>query len=392
MSTKNSNKILIAIMIGYAIIYMDKQFISLAMVPIAKELSLSPSQIGDVMAYYFIGYSVMQIPSGLLADKIGSKTVLMLSLLIAALSILFFSTISVVVLLAAIRLVLGIGHAGYPSSATKTIATNFAPQKRVFAQSMILSTAGIGGILAATLGALLLTQGWRFAYVGLAILYVAALLIVTLFVPKVPKEEIKEAPGEKISAKTIFMDSNIYFLFIGLLTINIVLYGVMSRMPTYLTKELAVASGSIALIVGINAILTVVATIFVGMQLSKLFKNKEKQLVLITSLVAAVLLPIFVLVTNATIAIIILVALTIFAVAAFTTLFTLPHKIFSHKVMGFSFGIVSTGGTLGGFVANKVIGSLVESSGGYMSSFIFMSVSAVICGLSILFIKKRSHI
>ena len=58
----------------------------------------------------------------------------------------------------------------------------------MFVQSLILSTSGIGGILAFTLGSTLINMNWRYAYYGLAILYAVSILMIFFFFPKEKKD------------------------------------------------------------------------------------------------------------------------------------------------------------------------------------------------------------
>lgn len=389
MKNNKSNIILLIITFGYTIIYMDKMLISLSIIPIAEELALTPSQVGDIMGLYFLGYAAMQIPSGLLADKLGSKMVLLLSLIIATLSIAFFSTISVFGLMLATRLVTGIGHAGYPSSASKTISDNFEPSKRVFAQSIILSSSGLGGILAATLGAFLIAQGWRIAYVGLAALYAVSLIAVLLVLPKAKKSE-GQVVKEKVDFKKVFANPNVYIIAFVSFCLNVVLYGVISWLPMYLKNQLHVEATTISTIVAANAILTVLITVIVGKLITTKFKDKERIFILITSLISAALLPLFVTITSVSLAVPVAFGMSVFAMASFTTIFALPHKVIDPSIIGVSFGIISTGGILGGFIANKVIGSLVEASGGYTSSFFFLAACAAASGVCALLIKTKT--
>ena len=67
-------------MFGYSLLYMDKNMISTAIIPIAEQYNFTTSQTGLIMSLFFLGYSLMQIPGGWLADKIGYKKVLILSL------------------------------------------------------------------------------------------------------------------------------------------------------------------------------------------------------------------------------------------------------------------------------------------------------------------------
>lgn len=81
---KNTIGIVLSLMVGYSIIYMDKSMISTAIIPISSEFNLDSAQTGRIMSFFFLGYSLMQIPSGWIADKIGAKKVLMLSMILVA--------------------------------------------------------------------------------------------------------------------------------------------------------------------------------------------------------------------------------------------------------------------------------------------------------------------
>nr|WP_246005631.1 MFS transporter [Companilactobacillus insicii] len=68
-------KVIIALMAGYSMVYMDKNMVSTAIIPIAKQFDFSTSQTGLIMSAFFLAYSCLQIPGGWLADKIGAKKV-----------------------------------------------------------------------------------------------------------------------------------------------------------------------------------------------------------------------------------------------------------------------------------------------------------------------------
>ena len=179
---KKSNVMLIfSIMLGYALTYMDKNMIAAAIIPIEGELGLNASKSGLLMSMFFIGYTLMQFPSGWLSDKIGPKKVLLISIGTILIATIFFGFVSTLVLLMVIRLISGLGHAGVPTSSAKVVANNIHPKQKMFVQSLILSTSGIGGILAFTLGSTLINMNWRYAYYGLAILYAVSILMILFF-------------------------------------------------------------------------------------------------------------------------------------------------------------------------------------------------------------------
>ncbi|MBL3644461.1 MFS transporter [Bacillus sp. RHFB] len=121
-----------ALMAGYSMIYMDKNMISTAIIPIAEQFHLTTSQTGLIMSLFFLGYSLMQIPGGWLADKIGYKKVLMLSLSLISIFSFAFGLAGSLLMFILIRFLAGIGHAGYPPSCFKRNRRKFPENKTDF--------------------------------------------------------------------------------------------------------------------------------------------------------------------------------------------------------------------------------------------------------------------
>jgi len=71
-----------------------------------------------------------------------------------------------------------------------------------------------------------------------------------------------------------------------------------------------------------------------------------------TTLSAALVLG-FVYSNNLALSIVCLILVSIVSVSAFTAIFTWPHKIFDPSIIGSSIGIINTGGTVGGFLADS---------------------------------------
>ncbi|MCR8643987.1 MFS transporter [Paenibacillus sp. N1-5-1-14] len=392
-TNKTPMMLIVALMIGYSMIYMDKQMISTAIIPLAQELELTKAQSGLIMSLFFLGYSLMQIPSGWLADKIGAKKVLLASLgLVAVFSVLFGFGASLMVFVV-IRFFAGIGHAGYPPSCSKTIADNFPREKRTFAQALMLATSGIGGILAFTLGAQLIASNWHNAYYVLGALFAVAFVLVWIFVPnnyQTPAQQNKsQAPKMKFTE--IITNRNVLTLFVAMLLLNFLLYGNMSWLPSYLQTKFGIEIGQVGIILAINAVCTTVATLIVGSLLSKLFLGKEKMFTIVTAVIVSVLMIVFVMSSNLIFSTIILFCISMVSIGTFISIFTWPHKLFDQSIIGSSIGIINTGGTIGGFLAPMVLGYLIDQAGGsFGSAFTFMAIAGLMCGVTTLMIRKQA--
>ena len=122
-TSRSSEAMLItSLMAGYSMVYMDKSMISTAIIPIASEFHFNSGQTGLMMSMFFLGYSLMQIPSGWLADRFGSKRVLMTSLLIIASFSFLFGVANGLLFFIFVRFCAGLGHGGYPPSCSKAMA------------------------------------------------------------------------------------------------------------------------------------------------------------------------------------------------------------------------------------------------------------------------------
>ncbi|KFI39736.1 transporter major facilitator superfamily MFS_1 [Bifidobacterium actinocoloniiforme DSM 22766] len=385
-----SGTLIFSLMAGYSIVYMDKNMISTAIIPISEQYHLDSGQTGIIMSAFFLGYSLMQIPSGWLADKLGAKRVLMASMAIIGVFSYLFGIANGLAFFIAVRFFAGMGHGGYPPSCSKSIAENFPQERRTFVQSLILSTSGIGGILAFTLGANLISANWHLAYGVLGTLYLLACLCILIFVPSKPREpNVDTAPGEKkVGFLEVLKNRNVLVLFLAMLLLNILLYGNISWMPTYIKTTFHLSISQTGLLLAVNAIFSTAATIYAGQLLSKVFLGREKMAIIGATVLSALLVIGFVYSKNLWISLVLLIMVSCVSVVAFTGIFTWPHKIMDPRIIGSSIGVVNTGGTLGGFLAPMIIGFLVKAAGGsFVWAFTFMAAASIAAGLMVLLVK-----
>jgi MFS family permease len=390
--TKKPSEILLitALMFGYSLLYMDKNMISTAIIPIAEQYNFTTSQTGLMMSLFFLGYSLMQIPGGWLADKIGYKKVLILSLSLITVFTFAFGFAGSLILFVLIRFFAGVGHAGYPSSTSKSISVNFSKNRRTFIQSLILSTSGIGGIMAFLIGARLIDLNWHYAYYVMGTLFAISLLLVIFFVPSDTATEKRKVEPKQTSFKSVISNRNVITLFMVMVLVNMAFYGNMSWLPSFLKAKFSLSISTVGTILAINAVGGTIASLVAGFLLTKLFAGKEKVLFLSSSILSAVAFAGLVLTDSLAVSIGLLYLLTFLITFIFVGVFSWPHKILPEKVIGSSIGIINTGSTLGGFVAPMTFGALISLVGGSFSIvFISLSVAMVIAGLIVLTVKTK---
>src|SRR4051812_1871499 len=155
------------------IAYVQRLGFNVAEGTIRGDLGLTRQQIGRVMAAWTLGYALLQLPSGWLADRFGSRRVL-------AVLALAWSVLTGMVGLAwdydsllALWFCMGLAQVGVFPCAAKSIGQWFADTRRASATGLLASAMALGSAIAPALtGALVSRVPWPsvfLAYAGLGV-------------------------------------------------------------------------------------------------------------------------------------------------------------------------------------------------------------------------------
>lgn len=129
---------------------------------IKEELAISYTLSGALMSSYFVGYTIGQIPWGYLADRVGSRRAMIMSVIGIASSTVLFGLASDIMQAIASRFLAGLLGAGVFVPSVRLISTWFSPRERGTALG-VLSIGGSIGLIAASWAAPLIAirLGWR---------------------------------------------------------------------------------------------------------------------------------------------------------------------------------------------------------------------------------------
>ncbi|MEO0338285.1 MAG: MFS transporter [Bacteroidota bacterium] len=152
------------------LLYIDRVCISVAKDPIAGDLNLSDKAMGWILSAFALGYALMQVPSGMMADKYGPRSVL-------AGIVTFWSGLTALtgaawnfVSMLGIRFLFGAGEAGAFPGMSRAIYSWIPLQERGIITGINFSGSRLGAAFALPLVAYLITDfGWRMAFVILGI-------------------------------------------------------------------------------------------------------------------------------------------------------------------------------------------------------------------------------
>lgn len=156
--------------------------------------NISGLELGNLAACYFYAYLLLQIPAGLLLDKIGPRKVTTLAIALCALGSMIFAKADSLLVASIGRFLTGAGAAFAAVNCLKLIANWFPTKQFAFMAGLMMTLAMLGAVGGqAPLAAFIEAMDWRYAmqFIGLAGLVLAALfwIVVRDISPEHKKEK-----------------------------------------------------------------------------------------------------------------------------------------------------------------------------------------------------------
>jgi MFS transporter, ACS family, glucarate transporter len=228
--------------------YICRVNVTIAGPLIMKEFGITQIGMGRIFSAFILGYALFQVPSGMIADKFGARTVLTVTAWLwvlftslqvtTGLGLIFTGINAALICLMVWRGLLGISASPtYPASA-KGVSGWIHPSFQASANGIVISSIGIGSALAPLIvSGIMVHWGWRTA---LLVSGIPALLaaIAWLIIKKPAAAEIhpKENQPDKISFRP-FRSKNFILLTISYTLQGYVGYIFVSWFYLYLVQE-----------------------------------------------------------------------------------------------------------------------------------------------------------
>ncbi|WP_460479736.1 MFS transporter [Comamonas humi] len=401
--TKVRWKIFLMMLFLIAINYIDRASLSVAMPMIAKEFDLSPAVQGLLMSSFFWTYAFMQIPGGMLADRFGPRIVIVCSTLGWG----FFQAIAAActgwVSLLVTRLGLGASEAPIYPAGGKLNGIWMTQNERGRGATLLDGGAPLGAALGALIIAGLLTHfdSWRISFVVAGVGTMIAGVFAWWYIRNHPRQHpgVNEAEASFIeqshaadlaaepahsSGKVMdfFKYRSVWGMFFGWMCFNALFYGLLTWMPTYLSK---VHNMDIKQMGG--AVFIMFFSGFVGEMVGGWIADKWKAAGASQAKVLRTLFGIASVIATVAIynvarfkdpvTIVILLSVTLFFLRWCGLFWCVPSILGTRKRVGFLGGVMNLGGNCAGIGVPILVGVIVQATGSYdMAMMLFAAAGA----------------
>jgi MFS family permease len=244
--------ILVYVALGWFFVFGTRFVFPTLLPDIRATFQISNTAAGAAITAIWVAYALVQFPSGLLSDRMGERLILVLSVLIAAVSVLlvFFSFTFLSFFLAAV--LFGLGTGIYAPPRVIVLSNTFADRD----STAIALTFAAGSLGSAALpfiaGQLALSFDWRtvFAVVMIPFLFVA--LGLWRHLPEY-STDVKQAADQSAvhivrRLSSALNDRAVLLSWLGITLSLFVLQGVTTFLPTYLSSVKSLSTGIASMI------------------------------------------------------------------------------------------------------------------------------------------------
>jgi sugar phosphate permease len=376
---KHRYSILILLFCAYLLCYIDRIVMASAIPFIAKDFHLSTLVMGEVLSAFFIGYALMQIPGGLLADRFGPRAVLTCSLVWWSVLTAATGTATSLVSLLVIRVLFGAGEGPFPASSSKALSIWFPLREVGRANGLQLTSAAIAATLAPLfVVALIANWGWRSVFYTLLIPGLVLAPAIWSRVTnrpaenqRVSREEIAEYEAnavQQVSARVSLTQSlrtpAVLWTASCAFFVNMVSWGLINWVPTYLLRARGVSLREMGALAALMGLAGALGYFLGGYLFDKHFRQTLRLPIVLSVLASGGFAWLAASASSGNWSVVCLLAAYLFISIAGVTIFTLPLVVVPKHAVGGAFGIVNTAGQLAGVLSPLLIGYVLKLTDG----------------------------
>ncbi|PSR26546.1 MAG: MFS transporter [Sulfobacillus benefaciens] len=375
----------ILLFVAWLIDYIDRLVISIALPDIGKTFQLNTIELGGIMSAFALTYAIFQIPGGFISDRLGARKAMTLSLTLWSIFTGLTGIVSSYVGLLFVRGLFGITEGTFPAASMKAISERVRPSQRVTANSWMLSSNSFGAALAPLIAApAIVLLGWRHAFFMIMGLGIIIAIVLWIWLPRTAVAHETTAPtavdasldsdtvGE--STRDVLQSGLIWRFAIMFGTFDIVIWGLLAWVPTYLVDARHVHLIATGVLVAIPWFAGAIGTILGGWLFDRVFHAHFRRLVVSVEVLGIIFLILMATASSVTAYVTFMTIALFFLQMAFLPIFGLPIRLLSAKVMASGGSIINFGGQAGGFLAPILMGIIINQIS-YTAGFALLVVA-----------------
>jgi len=387
----------------------DRAILGIAMPTISADLQLDAAAVGVLLSVFAVSTAVLQIPAGMLVDKIGPRASLAGSAALWSIATALTGLARGFEHILASRVLLGIGMAPQQQACTKSVG-EWVPRRERGLASGIYDTGGaVGSAIAFPVAAgLIAALGWRYAFVIVGAVGVvwAAVWFAYYRGPRehraVSAAELdhimsdRPATGEgeaaaKGDVRSLLRHKTVWGLVVGFLCRGFTNYFFVTWYPTFLVDEYGFGLLDLATVAAIPLVLGLVATLVGGWFTDELVRRGRsttysRKLTIFIGIVSTAFIAPAAFTSDVVVALVLLTIAQAGSSFSSGALWALPVDLAPRpRMVGTLGGIQNCALWVGAFVSPLAVGFILSATGTFVAPLLVAGGTAVLALLAFLF-------
>jgi MFS family permease len=242
------------LLVVYIFNQTDRAILGFLMEPIKRELGLSDTQLGFLAGPALVlFYATLGIPIARWADRSNRITIMSAALALWSVIVSLTATVGKVWHLAAVRIGVGIGEAGFSAVAQSLIADYHSAAERTRAMSIFILAVPLGGVMSSLMsGWINQAYGWRAVFVAAGVpgIFLALLMKLTVREPRrnsspSPRSTNREEFSLRSAFAVVWQRRALRHLAIGMTLLNLATVSMLSWLPTFFIRTQGMKTGEL---------------------------------------------------------------------------------------------------------------------------------------------------
>lgn len=393
--------ILISVWLTFLISFVVRLSWSSVMPIVNEALHFTPQMGTSYLSAFYFGYALAVLPGGILADRIGYRKTILVSLLSMSIVTALMSTIDSYTYGWILRFLLGIASGPVQASCLSALGDHFGPNQRGAAVGIFMSCTSFGITTVNLYAPVVATYyGWQMAFLVTAALPLLVLLL-SYFTVRKPSDDILAQRAvedgileraEKLSLKDnlrhILQNRNIKFLAIAGFFATGTTWGVTQWANLYMVKQLGVTAIYAGQVMSAFGTAALIAKPTIGI-LSDLLPIQKNHLAALVMFLFAPALLLFASTTNPDLLFIVgpILGVGAFMHSALTNALVVqsaePH------LRGTTAGFVNLFNQIGVMLAPMLLSQVLTFTGNYQYALMSIAVAPILGALALFFVRLR---
>lgn len=383
-------KLVIIFFLGWIVIYAGRSVLSPLVGELQTQFGLTKAATGGIMSLFFLAYTLFQIPSGILGDKIGRKRVLVTGFSLYAIFIAAIYFVPSFTIFLILWMLTGAAQGCYygPQYA---LSSEAIPKKWITLGSAIIGSGMSFGIaMGYYLSSVMISvfnTSWKIPFVMVAMPIVIVTILMIVFIKDKSKFSVASQTSEKTNFSQLFKNRNLVLAYI---TIFCSIYGffvIITWLPNFLEVERGMNKIEASQIASIVPWISIIGTLLCSYVSDKLGRRKP----VVLFMMPLSLIAIFLIVYCDSYAVLVTVLILygfIGKISLNPVLIALVADNAPKASLSTAFGLYNFFGMAASICAPYFTGLIADKTGSLNSGFYLAAVITLVGITAMLFVKE----